>query len=394
VPFRFPSGQAAPFALFFFAYYAYVGIFSPYASLLFADRGMSVGQIGILMSLTPVLRIFGPALWGWIADRSEQRVLVLRITALASVLAFVGMPFCSTFIQFLIVVVAVNAFASAQAPLSEALVLNALQADLNRYGKLRLWGSVGFIVAVMFAGAVLDQFGIAAMPWMALAMLALSLLASCCMREPPLLAPAREKGAARALLRRREVIAFFTSSFLMIAAHSSLYVFYSLYLANIGYSKSFIGVMWSLGVIAEIVFFFYQAPLFRRFGVRRLMLASLLIAALRFLMTGWWADSLLVLILAQLMHAATFGMHHSASMATMQKWFSGPLQARGQALYISISYGLGGAFGGLLLSGAWDKFGPAAVYYIAALMAAAGVVAALLCYRWQSRVEQKDENKA
>ncbi len=169
----------------------------------------------------------------------------------------------------------------------------------------------------------------------------------------------------------------------MIAAHSSLYVYYSLYLSDMGYSKSVIGLMWSLGVIAEILFFFYQAPLFRRFGVRKLMLFSLGIAVIRFLMIGWGAQSLAILLVAQVLHAATFGVHHSASVATLQRWFAGPLQARGQALYISISYGLGGTVGGLLLSACWDTFGARWVYVLAAIMSLLGLIAAQLSYRWQ-----------
>ncbi len=185
------------------------------------------------------------------------------------------------------------------------------------------------------------------------------------------------------LLMRPEVSAFFVSTFLMIAAHASLYVFYSLYLAQLGYSKTVIGLMWSLGVVVEIGFFFYQAPIFRRIGVQKLMLASLLIAVVRFLMIGFCAQSLFWLLVAQVLHAATFGVHHSASVMTLQRWFSGPLQARGQALYTSISYGLGGTLGGLVLSAFWDRFGAQAVYLGAALFALGGAVAAALSYSWQ-----------
>jgi MFS transporter, PPP family, 3-phenylpropionic acid transporter len=179
------------------------------------------------------------------------------------------------------------------------------------------------------------------------------------------------------------VIAFFASTFLMIAAHAAIYVFYSLTLERIGYSKTVIGLMWSLGVIAEIAFFFWQAPFFRRFGVEKLMLASLLAGVVRFLMIGFLAESLFWLLVAQVLHAATFGVHHSASVATLQRWFSGPLQSRGQALFISISYGLGGSLGGLMLSLFWDTFGAQAVYLVAALLCAAGTWAAALSYRWQ-----------
>jgi MFS transporter, PPP family, 3-phenylpropionic acid transporter len=381
--------QSFNFGLFFFAYYGYVGVFSPYASLYFADRGMSAAQIGVLLSLTQVMRIFGPNLWGWVADVSQRRVLVLRVTAICAALAFCGLFFGQNFFHYLAVLVLVNSFTSAQGPLSEALMLSEMRGDLTHYGRLRLWGSVGFIVSVLVAGPLLDWRGIDLFPWVVLALLVVVATAACRMHETPHVPLAHDTPSVWALLKRREVRAFFTSTFLMIAAHSALYVFYSLYLSQIGYSKTVIGLMWSLGVLAEIVFFFYQAPIFRRFGVRKLMLACLLLAALRFLLIGFFADSLVLLLLAQLLHAASFGMHHSASVATLQRWFSGPLQARGQALFISISYGLGGTAGGLILGLFWDKVGPQAVYLIAALLALGGMVAATLSYRWQLLHEGK-----
>lgn len=380
--------QWVSFALFFFAYYGYIGILSPYVSLFFAGKGIPAAQIGILMSLTQAMRIFGPNLWGWVADRSQKRVYILRLTALGTVVAFCGMLFGQTFAEFFIVMLFVNAFASGLAPVAEAHMLTEMRGDLTHYGKLRLWGSVGFIAAVLLVGAILDWRGVHLMPWAALLLLVMAFGASCRMREAPHVQVQQKSTSARSQLRKPEVIAFFASTFLMIAAHSALYVFYSLYLAQLGYSKTVIGLMWSLGVVAEIVFFFYQAPVFRRFGVRNLMLACLLLAAARFFMIGFGAESLLLLLLAQVLHAATFGVHHSASIATLQRWFHGPLQARGQALFISVSYGLGGTLGGLFLSVVWDKFGPQAVYSLAALMALTGAMAAECCYRWQSNSEE------
>ena len=371
------------FALFFFAYYGYVGVFSPYASLYFADRGLSATQTGILMSLMQVMRIFGPNVWGWVADQSRRRVLVLRLTSVAAALTFCGMFVGQTFIFFFALMVTVNLFTSAQGPISEALMLSSMRGDLTHYGRLRLWGSVGFIVLVTLSGYALDWQGIELMPWIALLMLVMVTSVTFSLHEEPAMQHAQPSNSVRELLSRKSVLSFFGSTFLMIAAHSSLYVYYSLYLSDMGYSKTVIGLMWSLGVIAEILFFFYQAPLFRRFGVRKLMLFSLAIAVIRFLMIGWGAQSLSVLLVAQVLHAATFGVHHSASVATLQRWFAGSLQARGQALYISISYGLGGTVGGLLLSACWDTFGARWVYVLAAIMSLLGLFAAQLSYRWQ-----------
>lgn len=380
--------QSFHFALFFFGYFGFVGVFAPYASLYFAEKGMTAAQIGILMSLMQVMRIFGPNLWGWVADHSRQRVSVLRYTALAAVLSFCGLFFGQTFAYYFAVMVVLNLFVSAQAPLSDAMVLSSLKGDLTHYGKLRLWGSVGFIVAVAGAGPAMDWQGIELMPWISLFMLGLTLVASWGVREPAHSGVAHNAPSALGLLKRREVAAFFLSTFLMIAAHAALYVFYSLYLEQIGYSKTLIGLMWALGVICEIAFFFYQAPVFRRFGVRNLMLASLVLAVVRFLVIGFGAESVVLLLLAQVLHAATFGVHHSASIATMQRWFAGPLQARGQALFISISYGMGGTVGGLVLSACWERFGAQMVYVIAALFALGGAVAAACSYRWQLQYKE------
>ena len=377
--------QSLNFALFFFAYYGYVGIFSPYASLFFEERGLSAAQIGVLMSLLQVVRIFGPNVWGWVADHRSQRVAVLRVTSLAAVISFCGMFFGQTFAYFFAVMVIVNLFTSAQGPLSEALMLSAMRGDLTHYGRLRLWGSVGFIFSVMAAGQLLDWYSVELMPWLALIMLSMVSVVTLRMREEAPIVHRSDSPSVMSVLRKREVWSFFTSTFLMVAAHASLYVYYSLYLSQIGYSKTVIGLMWSLGVIAEIIFFFYQEPLFKRFGVKNLMFISLAIGVIRFLMIAFGAQSLVLLLIAQVLHAATFGVHHSSSVATLQRWFSGPLQARGQALFISISYGLGGTLGGLLLSACWDTFGAQLVYVIAALMSGCGLVAAVLSYRWQIR---------
>ncbi|QAU34742.1 MFS transporter [Janthinobacterium sp. 17J80-10] len=380
--------QARHFSLFFFAYYGYIGVFSPYATLYFADRGMSAPQIALLMALMQVLRIFGPAAWGWIADHTQKRALVLQGTALAASLMFCGLFLGRDFTHFLLVMLAVSTFTSALAPVSEALMLTEMKGNLTHYGRLRVWGSVGFIAAVSLSGYLLDWYGIGMFPWVGLVLLAAVFGASLGLREASPAPAAHAAPSVWMLLRRREVIAFFASTFLMLAAHAALYVFYSLYLEQIGYGTGVIGMMWALGVLAEIVFFFYQAPIFARFGVQRLMLASLLLAAIRFAMIGALADSFVALLLAQILHAATFGIHHSASVAMLQRWFAGPLQARGQALFTSISYGLGGSIGGLVLGLVWETWGAASVYWVAATFALAAAFCAKLSYSWQTNNEE------
>lgn len=377
--------QSFNFSLFLFAHYAHAGTFITYVSLFFAARGMTAPQIGILMSLVQGMRIFGPNLWGWVADHTQQRVVVLRMTALCASLAYIGIFFGHTFAWFFAVMVILNLFTSALTPISEALMLAGMKGDLSGYGRIRLWGSVGFIAAVMLASYGLEWFGVEAFPWIAGAMLVGVLGASLRIREAPPAAAALAAPPLASVLRKPEVIAFFASTALMVAAHTSLYVFYSLYLERIGYGKPVIGAMWSLGVLAEILFFYFQASVFQRVSPRAVILFAFGVAVVRFAMIGAGPASLAVLVAAQLLHAATFAAHHSASIMAMQRWFAGPLQARGQALFISIAYGAGGTLGGLFMAACWDRIAPEAAYYAAAGLSAAGGLAALLSFRWQAR---------
>lgn len=377
--------QAFSFGLFLFCYYAHAGTWSTYATLFFADKGMTVAQIGVLMSMTQVLRIVGPNVWGYVADHYDRRVLVLRLAGFAALAGFSGFFFGGGFGHFMLAMIVLNLFTSGQAPICEALMLSEMKGDLTYYGRIRMWGSIGFIIAVTLASLALERYGIMTLPWVAAALLVFTIAAAFRLRDVPRRTHKEAPPPLSALLRRREVIAFFASTALMVAAHTSLYTFYSLYLEREGYSKTVIGAMWSLGVLAEVLLFYFQAPLFKRWGAMRMMYLALGLSVLRFVMIGAGSHVLWLLIAAQLMHAATFALHHSSSVMTLQRWFSGPLQARGQALYMSISYGVGGSLGGLFLAQWWERAGAESVYYVAAALALLSAAAALLSFRWQRR---------
>lgn len=373
--------QSFGFGAFYFSYYSFVGVFPTYVTLYLAFRGIDVFEIGILMSLMQAMRIIGPNLWGWMADWTGQRARVLQFTAALALIAFTGFFFGGGFWYFAFFMVAVNLFTSAQGPLSDALILSEMQGNMSRYGQLRLWGSVGYVLMTAASGFVLDRTGIGLMPWVGAAILGAVLLVSLKLYQTPRPIAERKQASVLNVLFRYDVMVFMISGCLMLAAHSALYAFYSLYLSGLGYSSVTIGMMWAIGATAEIVFFVYQAPVVKRFGIKAIMLASLLAAVVRFALIGAAAESFVILLLAQLLHAATFGAHHVASILSIQKWFPGPLQARGQALFISMSYGIGGTLGGFLLSWVWDIFTPASVYWVASAFALAAFLAAWLSFR-------------
>ena len=160
----------------------------------------------------------------------------------------------------------------------------------------------------------------------------------------------------------------------MSAAHGPLYVFYSIHLVDHGYGKTVVGALWSLGVLAEILVFLVMPRLLRRHSLQRLLMFSFACAIVRFLLIGWAVDSILLLIAAQLLHGATFGVCHAATVAALHRWFPGGQQARAQALYGSISFGAGGMLGALASGQTWEAFGPGWTYTLGSLFALAGLL--------------------
>lgn len=367
------SSQLRRLAVWYFFYFAFVGAFAPYFTLYLQDVGLTAWEIGVLMSVPQVMRLLAPNLWGWLADRLGRRAAVVRVAALFSVVGFAGFFFTRDYFPMLAAMALVWFFWSAALPLVEAMTLDRLAGQTERYGRIRVWGSVGFIVSVLGLGALLDYLPIATILWGCLAILA-SVLASALTLEETKVGAGGTAPSVADQLKRPEVIALLAACFFMSVAHGPLYVFYSIHLVDHGYDKMAVGMLWSLGVLAEIVVFMNMPWLIRRFSLRGILLASFALAVLRFLLIGWAADFPLVLLFAQLLHGATFGAYHAAAMAVLIHWFDPVQQGRVQGLYGSISFGAGGMVGGLISGESWGSLGPGITYTLAALFAAVGWV--------------------
>lgn len=358
---------------YYFFYFAFIGAFSPYFALYLQSLAFSAANIAVLMSLMQVMRIVAPNLWGWLAERSGMRVPIVRLSAVASLAGF-SIFFGTTEFAGVFVGMALMAFFwSAALPLVESLTFNHLGSEGHRYSSIRVWGSVGFIAAVLGIGHALDHLPIASMLWMTALVLAGIVVYAFVVPEAVVAPSHREGVSLGATLRRPEVGALLGGCFFMSAAHGALYVFYSIYLVDNGYGKSVVGWMWTLGVVAEIAVFLIMPRLMRRFSMRAILLVAFLSAVARFVMIGWGVGSLGVLLVAQLLHGATFGAYHAAAIALVNQWFPGKLQSRGQALYGSLSFGAGGMLGGLLSGVTWESIGPAWTFTIGSGLALLGL---------------------
>ncbi len=364
-------------ATWYFLYFAFIGAYMPYFGVYLQAQGFSAWDISLLLSLMQLMRLAAPNLWSQLAERLGRQAPVVRATTALCILCFSLLFFSQGFTQTFVVMALLAFFWSAALPLVEALTLSQLDRHAEHYGRIRLWGSVGFVIAVQCIGALLDVMPIDSLLWISLALLGL-LLGSVLALPESKNSPehdARPSISYRAMLRHQpKLLPLLWACFLMSAAHGPLYVFYSIHLVEHAYSKTLIGALWSLGVGAEILAFMWIPRLLRRYSLYPLLMATFIAAVLRFLVIGWGASAITLLILAQLLHGLTFGAFHAVMVALLHRWFPGREQTRAQALYGSISFGAGGLLGGLLSGQLWDSIGAGWTYTLGALFALGGLL--------------------
>jgi len=357
----------ARLAGFYFLFFAYSAAYVAYLPLYLAGRGLDAGEIAVVLALPQLARIFAPAAWGVLADRYGARRAIVAASCAAMALCFAALPFApgARAIGWLIALTGV--FSAGALPLVEAMTL-AAPGGLARYGPIRLWGSVGFIVVLLAGGAWVEAVPLATLP-PALAAIALAALASAWTLPAGARHPAGRtvwieiSPGARAILG---------GGFCMAAAHGALYAFYTLQLQREGYGGVAIGMMWTIGVVAEIAVFAWLPALLRRHALSAILLFSFGCAVARFLVIGWLPSAMWLMIAAQVLHAATFGSFHAASVAAIHRVFPEHAQGRGQALFSSAAYGAGGAAGALLAGWGWEEGGPRLAFSLASAVALAG----------------------
>ena len=364
---------------FYFCYFAFIGAFAPYFALYLKSLGYSAAEIGMLLAVNPVARIFWPNLWGWLSDHYRARAQLIRFTAVGTAVVFVAVFFNHGFAWMFAALLLLNVFWCGVLPLAESATLSLVGSRVGAYGRVRLWGSVGFVAVVIAGGYALDFFGIGALAPIVLTLLVFMATSTFLLprdREPSHHA---EHASILSIVKRPEVIALMAGFFLMQVAHGPYNAFYSIHLVEAGYTKKAVGWLWSLGVVAEIGLFVLLPRLMRAYSLNQILLFSFGCAFVRLLMIAWGVGSLTILLAAQLLHAITFGAFHSAGVAMMHQIFRGRNQARGQAIYTSLGYGLGGTLGTLMAGYSWETLGSEWTFTIAASAA----LLALIVVSWK-----------
>jgi PPP family 3-phenylpropionic acid transporter len=369
---------------FYLFYFAALGALIPFWTLYLSSLGFNSIQIGQLMAIPTATKIIAPYIWGWLGDHMGKRMAIVRTGSLLAFLTFLLVFWFTDYGGLALAMSLFSFFWNAVLPQVEVVTFHYLKDETPKYSRIRVWGSVGFVVAVTALGYVVDSLGPSSiLPVLALLYLgiwAASLLIPENEEEPSTSdEPLKSIGS---FLLQPGILAFFSACLLMQMSHGTYYTFYSIYLESQGYSKSLIGELWALGVVAEVVvYIFFMHAALMRFGAIRLLMFSLLLAALRWILIGSFSAYLPVLLFAQLLHAATFGIFHAAAIHSVHHRFPRMLLGRGQALYSSVSFGLGGTLGSLSSGYLWEYFGSFTSFFVSALLALAAFWIIYAAYR-------------
>ncbi|MDO7897626.1 MFS transporter [Pseudomonas citrulli] len=359
---------------FYLFYFALLGSTAPFLALYFDHLGFNAARIGELVAIPMLMRCVAPNIWGWLGDYTGRRLAIVRFGAVCTLLAF-SLIFLDKRYAWLAMVMALHAFFwHAVLPQFEVITLAHLGGQASRYSQIRLWGSIGFIITVVLLGRLFEWLSLDIYPVALVLIMAGIVLASFWVpNAQPLQGPRVTGEGFVRQLRNPGVLAFYLCVGLMQVSHGPYYTFLTLHLEQLGYSRGLIGLLWAVGVVAEVLVFLLMSRILARFSVRRVLLASFLLAALRWLLLGSLAEFVWVLLFAQVLHAATFGSFHAAAIHFVQRSFGPRQQGQGQALYAALA-GTGGALGALYSGYSWSALGASWTFSLASLAAVAAAV--------------------
>lgn len=366
-------------SLHYFLYFAVLGTTVPYMGLYLQSLSFSAIEIGQLLGIMMFTKVIAPNIWGWLADKSGRSIFWVRLATVLAAIASIGLILFESYWSVFLTLMIFSFFWHASLPQFESYTLTCLGKDKHRYGQIRLWGSIGFIAAVVAIGWQIENFSVALVPIDLLFILLIVWGSSYLVKDGKRIQEEGDGHGFIQILKRPEVASILIVSFLVQLSHGAYYAFYTIQLSELGYDKTTISLLWALGVLAEIGVFFWMSQLFTRYAVRFLILLSIALTILRWLIIGSLADSMVWMLLAQLLHAASFGLFHAGAIYLIDTYFKGKNHGKGQAIFAASSHGLGGALGMLLAGYTWTAGGAELAYGLSTIMVG---FAFMIAWRW------------
>ncbi len=358
----------------YFFYFAILGLVSPFLSVFLDGKGFSSLELGEIFAIITATKIVAPSLWAVLADKTGQQLGIIRLGAFLALLSFSVLFWLNDYWPITFCLALFTLFWTAILPQLEVVTLTSIRRSGKIYGRIRLWGSLGFIALAIITGQAISYFSYQAFSVVGLVILLLLFFSTLTLKQPR---THRNNFLSNAKISDKlfhpSFVIFFLAGALLQVSFGPYYGFFALFLRDLSYPDYAVGLLLSIGVVAEIIIFIYAGTLFKYFSLKGMLISSLAITAVRWLLVAQYGDVVWLLALTQLTHAASFGLYHSASMLFISNHFDKNQQSRGQAIYIGGVYGVGGAIGAYLAGVLWlDGMGATTTFEVAAATALMG----------------------
>ncbi len=354
----------------YFIYFGVLGIFLPFFNLYCYHIGFSGFQIGNISSLRSVVTILFSIVWGILADRFQARRPMYILCCIISTIAWSFFLYTSDYKTMLVIMFFYGIFYAPIISFLEAFTMDVLEKNKEYYGRIRVWGSINFILVVIIAGKIIDLYSIEVILLFILTGSLLQAIISVKMPEIKIEKKEYFTADIKVLFNKR-VIIFLFCSFLMLVSHGTFYGFFSIHLENLGYGKTSIGLTWALAVIAEILVMIKSDMIFKRFSLENVLIFSFLVAFIRWAVL-FFAQSFLLIIISQLFHAVTYGAFHIASILYIDLLTPDRAKTTGQSVNNAVTYGLGMMVGFFFNGYFFESLGSFNLFFISALIALTG----------------------
>lgn len=367
----------------YFFYFSIVGLVVPFLGVFLDGKNFSSVEIGEILAIVTATKVVGPSLWAMLADKTGRQVPIIRLGAFFGLACFSFLFLFDDYWPITFCLAIFSLFWTAILPQIEVMTVNSIRRSSKIYARIRLWGSIGFIVMAVVAGDFIERFSSDAFTYLGVFVLLGLYLSTLLLKQPKI----HQSHTQVTSLIRHKILApsfllFFLAGTLLQISFGPYYSFFALYLSDQGFAGYVVGLLIGFAVLAEIVFFIYAGQIFKLFSLKFLFVSSLFITAARWAILAEFGDNIWMLLLSQLLHAAGFGVFHSTSMAFIGLHFDVNQQSRGQALYIGGVYGLGGAIGAYAAGVLWqDGAGSTLSFYFAALTVLVGAFIGLFLPR-------------
>jgi PPP family 3-phenylpropionic acid transporter len=370
-----------PFAsIYYFLYFGAISILFPFLALFYQGQGLTGAQIGLLAGISPLISFFGAPLWTGAADASHRHKLAAMLSILGLVIVAFIFPGVATFSGLLLMVCLFSFFMAPTGSLVDSAVLALLGDRRERYGRIRMWGTVGYGIVAPFAGSLIGRLGLKWAFWGYAILMLGSLLVVTGIPFRQGHSSGSFRGEVRRLFANQSWMLFLVMVFIAGIGMATINNYLFVYMQSLGASKTLMGFALTVSTLSEIPALFFSDRLLRRFGARGMLIIAMTTIGLRLVCYSLTALPWVVLAI-QLCHGLTFATIYTAGVHYAGQIAPPGMQATTQAMFSGMLMGFGSAAGGLLGGLLLDRFSPGGMYALTGILVLAGLIAFLLVER-------------